>query len=134
VKLTQIDMAELLAILTPNERAMVEATTIYKKNLRAASERAGLSRVNGWKIHSRAISKLRKFIESEIPSMVSIADKVAAYKKGKNTQLSLACKDLALGRLKNQSEVARRFGVTRACVSKRVCEWRDSLAMAGELP
>ncbi len=60
-------------------------------------------------------------------SYVRLVKMMKACAKARNEQLHADCQAYIDGKIKTQSEIARKYGVTRACISKRVSLMRGPI-------
>jgi hypothetical protein len=146
----ELEARDLLRLLPEREAQAIEARYWHKKGLQAVGEALGVSRerarqliVKGQKrmknmmtgeqrVSRRAATTRRKcrICRSADHAIPSKQADLARLHRRTQESVERDCLAYLAGKIKTQTEIAAKYGVTRACVSRRVCLARERQGIA----
>ena len=129
--MTEIEANDLLNFLPVKERSAIKDRYWHKKGLHAVGLALGVSRERARQLIVKGQKRLKKLMVGEnvhLTHRIKTQRIKRANKEAKPRQMSerldFECRAWLNGEIKTQTEIAHKYGVTRACISRRVCQIR----------
>ena len=123
--MTEIEANDLLGLLPDRERSAIKDRYWHKKSLYAVGMALGVSRERARQLITKGQKRLKKLMigEDAMTPKERKARRMADH-------LDSDCRAYLNGEIKTQTEIAKKYGVTRACISRRVCQIRGKSGIA----
>ena len=123
--MTEIEANDLLCFLPERERLAIRDRYWHKKNLEAVGAALGVTRERARQLITKGQKRLKKLM---LGQQAMTANESRAKRIADN--LEKDCRSYLEGKIKTQTEIAAKYGVTRACISRRVCLARERQGIA----
>jgi len=123
--MTEIEANDLLNFLPVKERSAIKDRYWHKKTLHAIGMALGVSRERARQLINKGQKRLKKLMIGE--DAMTPKERMA---KQITDHLELECRAYLNCEIKTQTEIAKKYGVTRACISRRVCQLRGKSGVA----